>query len=283
MQLSIVNNKRMEAFKGGKGICPLCGGGTIAKCGPRIIHHWAHQNIKECDPWWENETLWHRNWKNNFPIESREVCHKADDGEIHRADIKTTTGIIIEFQHSPITDKERESRETFYKNLVWVIDGKEFENNFDIYHKLPNPKSELELDLRWFKAMRNRLGSNDGMFYRISEAQKLYPDAVDYSMVEVHSIRKIQEEVDKNYNGYHQYDWIKPRKTWLEASCPVYIDFGNEFLYKLETYDNSGLACVRIISKLKFMYDVMHEKKADNIATSFPKIGEWVKQQNFSF
>ena len=64
MQLSIVNNKRMEAFKGGKGICPLCGGGTIAKCGPRIIHHWAHQNIKECDPWWENETLWHRNWKN---------------------------------------------------------------------------------------------------------------------------------------------------------------------------------------------------------------------------
>ena len=110
----------------GRGNCPICGAVTIAKCGSKIINHWAHFRLKDCDPWWENETQWHRDWKNNFPLECREISHTAPDGEIHRADVKTPTGIIVELQHSPISDKERISREEFYKNLVWVIDGEEF-------------------------------------------------------------------------------------------------------------------------------------------------------------
>jgi len=89
----------------------------IAKCGSRIMRHWAHTHAKNCDPWWENETQWHRDWKNHFPPDSREVSHTAENGEIHRADVKTTTGIVIEFQHSAMTDQERLSREQFYKNL----------------------------------------------------------------------------------------------------------------------------------------------------------------------
>lgn len=110
----------VEAFPGGRGNCPVCGAETIAKCGPRIMHHWAHHRIRDCDPWWENETAWHREWKNKFPLECREVSHVAEDGEIHRADIKTPTGIVIEIQHSSMTDAERISREEFYQNLVWV-------------------------------------------------------------------------------------------------------------------------------------------------------------------
>jgi competence CoiA-like predicted nuclease len=41
MQMSIVNNKRVEAFAGGRGVCPSCGSDMIAKCGPNIFHHWA--------------------------------------------------------------------------------------------------------------------------------------------------------------------------------------------------------------------------------------------------
>ena len=66
----------------------------------------------------------------------REISHTAPDGEIHRADIKTPTGIYIEVQHSRMTDVERTSREAFYRNLVWVIDGKPFQQNFDIYHEI---------------------------------------------------------------------------------------------------------------------------------------------------
>ena len=56
---------------------------------------------------------------------------------------KASTGIVIEVQHSNITDAERLSRESFHGNLVWVMDGSIFRQNFDIYHSLPDLASEL--------------------------------------------------------------------------------------------------------------------------------------------
>lgn len=107
MQFALVDNARTEAKPGLKGVCPTCGATMVAKCGPRIMHHWAHAVQRDCDPWWENETRWHRDWKNLFPQECREQTRTAADGEIHRADIITPTGIVIEVQHSAITDAER--------------------------------------------------------------------------------------------------------------------------------------------------------------------------------
>ncbi|MYK68074.1 MAG: CoiA-like domain protein, partial [Gammaproteobacteria bacterium] len=119
MQYAIVDGRKRAPWKGARGVCPVCGAVMIAKCGPRVIHHWAHKARRNCDPWWENETAWHREWKNHFPEECREVSHTAPDGEVHRADIKTPTGIVIEVQHSPMSDDERETRESFYGNLNW--------------------------------------------------------------------------------------------------------------------------------------------------------------------
>ncbi len=271
MQLALVDNNRFEAFAGGRGLCPICGCEMIAKCGPRIMHHWAHHRPKACDPWWENETPWHREWKNLFPIECREVSHTADDGEIHRADIKTTTGIIVEIQRSFITDSERQSRENFYGNLVWVIDGSGFRKNFDIYHRLPDPKSELARDIVWIKAQRHMNGANAGLFFRLSELRKENPNITRAEVRSgwIHSIADIQDKVDQSYNGCHQYDWIRPRRTWLDAKCPVYIDFGGECLVKLETYDESGFKCVRYVAKPKFVHDAMTERSATDIAGRF--------------
>ncbi|MFA3056929.1 CoiA-like domain protein [Acinetobacter pittii] len=289
MQLALVNNNRVEAFEGGRGNCPICGAVTIAKCGPKIINHWAHFRLRDCDSWWENETQWHRDWKNNFPSECREVSHVASDGEIHRADVKTSTGIIIELQHSPMSDKERISREEFYKNLVWIIDGSQFEKNFDIYHELPNPKSELAKELIWFKAKRNYHGANSGIFFKLNEVQEEYPGITKATLSErkigglMHFMHEIEDELLKNYNGYHQFDWVKPRSTWLEAKCPVYIDFGGSLLVKLETYDETGLKCVRYISKNTFMYDVMHEKHVEKIAQQWKNVTDWAETQNFNF
>lgn len=164
----------MEAFSKGRGVCPVCGANTIAKFGPRIRHHWAHESVRDCDPWWENETPWHREWKKCFPVECREVTHVSHDGEIHRADIKTPTGIVVEIQHSSMSDSERISREEFYKNMIWVVDGKGFKRDFDIYHMLPNPQSELAQDIVWSKAKRHMHGANAGLFFRLSEASTAY-------------------------------------------------------------------------------------------------------------
>lgn len=288
MQLALVDGKKIEAFEGGRGNCPICGAVTIAKCGPKIIKHWAHFRLKDCDPWWENETQWHRDWKNNFPLECREVSHVSGDGEIHRADIKTTTGIVIEFQHSPMSDKERVSREEFYNNLVWVVDGREFKKNFDIYHQLPNPKSDLAKDIIWYKAKRHYGGLNAGMFLRLTEIQEEIPGVTKATLNGriggwMHFMHEIEDEVNKNYNGYHQFDWVKPRSTWLEANCPVYIDFGGTHLVKLDIYDETELKCVRYISKSRFMYDVMHEQDVGLIATKYLNIQEWVESQQFNF
>lgn len=271
MQFAIVDGIRREAFSKGRGICPICGANTIAKFGTRITHHWAHENIRDCDPWWENETPWHREWKNCFPADCREVTHVSDDGEIHRADIKTPTGIVVEIQHSNMTDTERISREVFYKNMIWIVDGKGFNGNFDIYHMLPNPHSELARDIVWCKAKRHMHGSNAGLFFRMSEARTEFPGATKATIRGglYHGIKEIQDEVEAMYNGFHQYDWVRPRKTWLESKSPVYIDFGEDRLVKIDIYDESGLECIRLVSKKKIIHDLMTETEAKDIASRF--------------
>lgn len=124
MKYALVNGDRREAYPELSGECPLCGSEMIAKCGNVYAHHWAHKSRRKCDHWWENETEWHRSWKNQFPLDWQEVVHRAEDGEKHFADVKTEDGWVIEFQHSRIQPEERESREEFYENLIWVIDGK---------------------------------------------------------------------------------------------------------------------------------------------------------------
>lgn len=125
MKFAIVNGARHEPEKGLVGNCPNCGNLMIAKCGLKIIHHWSHKGKLECDLWWENETEWHRNWKGHFPANWQEVVHKDEStGERHVADVKTDEEWVIEFQHSFLKLEERNSRNNFYKKLVWVVDGK---------------------------------------------------------------------------------------------------------------------------------------------------------------
>ena len=270
MQFALLNGKTVEAFPGGKANCPMCGATMLAKCGQRIMHHWAHEGRLDCDPWWENETEWHRAWKNHFPVSCREVSHTAPDGEIHRADIKTPTGIYIEIQHSSMTDAERISRVAFYQNLVWIIDGRDFRHNFDLYHRLPDPKSKMAADLVWFPAKRRIDGANEGVFYRPSEN----PDVAQGtgSMVRINSSNSfshIRDEVMANYIGHQQYDWVRPRKSWLSAVCPVYIDFSDEWLFRLEHYGETKLPCVFRVAKRKFLHDVMVETRSIDIATRY--------------
>lgn len=124
MKFGLVNGVKSEAIKGARGSCPYCGADLIAKCGDVKMNHWAHKGKLVCDIWWENETEWHRAWKNNFPVEWQEIIHFDEKtGEKHIADTKSPEGWVLEFQHSPIKPEEIQSRNKFYKKIIWVVDG----------------------------------------------------------------------------------------------------------------------------------------------------------------
>ncbi len=142
MKYAIVNGEKTEAFKGGKGVCPSCSSELIARCGDVKINHWSHKGIRDCDFWWENETEWHRQWKNQFPKEWQEIVHFDENGEKHIADVKTKNDWIIEFQHSYLKPEERISRINFYSKLVWVIDGLRRETDKIQFQKILKESSQ---------------------------------------------------------------------------------------------------------------------------------------------
>ena len=123
MQYAMLGNQKREAAPGLFGECPGCQNRVLAKCGTQRVWHWAHLGKITCNFEREPEKEWHRNWKNDFPVEWREVIRLAQTGERHRADVMTELGLVIEFQHSPLHPNERIARESFHSNMVWVVDG----------------------------------------------------------------------------------------------------------------------------------------------------------------
>lgn len=123
MKFAMKNGERRTAKPGLTGVCRVCEKPVIAKCGDIRVWHWAHRGNRACDQWWEPETKWHRAWKNLFPTEWQEVVHFDQVGEKHIADVKTPQDLVIEFQHSFLKPEERISREAFYGNMVWIVDG----------------------------------------------------------------------------------------------------------------------------------------------------------------
>jgi len=122
MQFALVNGLRSRAAPGLVGECQCCASPMIPKCGRLRAPHWARKGLRLCDPWGE-ETKWHGDWKDKFPADWQEDLQYAEDGEKHIADVKTPDGRVIEFQHSRLNSEERDARESFYKSMIWVVDG----------------------------------------------------------------------------------------------------------------------------------------------------------------
>lgn len=135
MKFALVNEQKTEAQPKLKGLCPGCLQPVTAKCGTQKIWHWAHLTKKTCDSWRERETEWHRNWKNKFPQEWQEYLQYDQSGEKHIADVRTPHGLVIEFQHSHLDPQERATREKFYGNMVWVVDGTRLKRDWPRFQK----------------------------------------------------------------------------------------------------------------------------------------------------
>lgn len=157
MKYALQSDKRIEATPKATGVCPCCGTQMIPKCGNRKVWHWAHKTKLTCDHWWENETQWHRDWKNQFPVEWQEVVHFAEDGEKHIADVKTNRELVIEFQNSYLKREEIEARSNFYQDIIWVVNSQRLKTDTYKLETLlerthPAPKNEdyyYSRDRRW--------------------------------------------------------------------------------------------------------------------------------------
>ncbi len=218
MQYALVNNLKIEPAKGLKGTCLLCNKEVIAKCGIIIIHHWAHKNLKQCDNWWETETEWHREWKNKFPQEFREICFKDElTREIHRADIHNSKGITIEFQNSPMSTEELKSREVFYPKLLWVVNAKRFKIKFT--HCIPDPENPLLND---FVFAGKCFFKKDEVAKKTGDEDRIY----SLSNTELNNI----EPSIKHW----AFEWKNKHKIWLNSSVPTFLDLGHEYLYWLK-------------------------------------------------
>lgn len=103
--------------------CPVCGGKVTLKRGKVTAAHFSHISGSCDDMWHYDLSEWRRSMQQLFSEKYREIPLKKD-GVVHRADV-LKDGIIIEFQHSPISAEEFQDRNNFYTALgykvVWIL------------------------------------------------------------------------------------------------------------------------------------------------------------------
>ena len=251
MKYALVDNRKVEAFPKGKGLCICCNQETVAKCGSKRLHHWAHKSLKHCDSWWENETEWHRNWKSLFPVDWQEVVHfDKETGEKHIADVKTDKGFVFEFQNSPMSLEELKSREQFYKEMLWIVNGEKFKNNFYILGELPDPRDTYFSDIAFCSTGKNNIARG---YWKYSENPDWQQNSEKIMLVRIYDYNGIKPKVEASYVGHHLFDWAKPKEVWFYSQCDVFIDFGGKVIWKLMKYGRNGLYCVRRIDKEYFI------------------------------
>lgn len=167
------------------------------------------------------ETPWHSDWKKAFPPHFREVTFRDQvQGQYHRADVQTPCGTTIEFQNSPICLAELQSREAFYPNLLWLVNGKKFKG-FRILKHLP-AMDDPRLEAFEFCHRANLTMVRKSELLAGIEKPKI----MTFHHPELRSIPL----TSFNYS----FSWRFPHKVWYEAKCPLIFDLGGHFLYQLK-------------------------------------------------
>lgn len=112
--------------------CPACGTSVRLRKGENVRTHFAHTSIKECDYYYENESLEHLenkvalfNWARNDALVEMEYPIQ----ELKQiADILINKQLAIEVQCSPLSSKLLQERSNGYRNsgiqVLWLVGEK---------------------------------------------------------------------------------------------------------------------------------------------------------------
>lgn len=184
-----------------------------------MAHHWAHPG-KDCDPWHEHETDWHRYWKSLVPADCVEVTIEKN-GKRHRADIVTRSGTVIELQHSSISVEDIEEREGFYGKMVWL---------FDVSNCRPEPQYQWSVITgekceTITKELRLRIRPKDDHHTfrwchpRKSIAYTKTPVYLDVGRDEIFRLKKMYSE--KRCGGWGILKSKSVFEDWLRKQCAV--------------------------------------------------------------
>ncbi len=182
MRFSLVDGVCVEPQPSLAGECRVCGRDMISKCGEYVRWHWAHKRRTDCDAWHEAETDWHLMWKDAFPTDCQEIVQIDEKtGEKHVADVRTPGGVVVEVQHSRISDDELRSREDFYDDMIWIVDARDvvWTTSRELVSLAPmsydfQVLSRSTLLTRWCSARRPVYLDNTAPVYRDSERGTLW-------------------------------------------------------------------------------------------------------------
>lgn len=214
------NGSKILASPGSRAKCPCCGGDVIAKCGEIVSWHWSHKQ-KDCDSWHEPESQWHINWKKQFPQDWQEIAIGN-----HRADIATPHG-IIEFQNSPLNAAEIRAREDFYGRMIWVVNASDFKCNLETY--IPESWRKEYIKLHQKPEWALSCGTLD-LFGLLEQSEE---DLRRWKKLDQQKARAFDEWIKRKQEKLLHFRWLWPRKTWLIAQRKVYLDFGDDKLYRI--------------------------------------------------
>lgn len=223
MLYALIDGLKSEASPKKYGICPLCERPVFSKCGEINIWHWAHQVDESCDSWYEPETEWHKNWKLVFGKDNSEIVIKKDNTR-HIADIYTNDLVVIELQNSPIQKEVIRVRENFYgERMIWVLNGIPFKQNFSIRISPLENRAEYYWGIHYIKTTSGTI--------------------VD---------KRTGNTVYKPTNE-RDFFWSWPRKTWEEVKMHLFIDFGDQYLFKVTEGMGTKSGKGKLISKVDFI------------------------------
>ncbi len=195
---AIKDKEKIKATPKEKAKCPICNSDVIAKCGRIKVWHWSHKSNKDCDNWYEPESEWHLDWKEEFPIEQQEFTMGK-----HRADIRTSNRWIIELQNSSISSNEIKEREEYYKRMIWLLNGKTIAKNLII--KKIKENNILTFLWKWYPKSwddcKKEIYIDLGIYERKYKKEHL-----------ILLIKKVYENVSTRYFGSYDFQEIVEKR-----------------------------------------------------------------------
>ncbi len=223
-----IEGKRITPHSDEQGFCPLCKSIVIKAVGEINVAHFRHKVLQDCDSWSEGETEWHYNWKQKFPLEWQEKTIERF-GELHRADIQTSKGLVLELQNSSISSTTIKIREEFYSNMVWLVNAKNFKDNFVIRSLVTQKLRESNSDFYQYTNHTHNYKSEfltdlEENLKRKEYEYKTINRDIDYICADLKSFLKEKEDFENilsqhikgNYISTYFYDFKTEEKETIK-------------------------------------------------------------------